>query len=788
MTQSKFILTVLLLFIFSVANAQWISLAEDTDNREQAPNISVLSDSNISTTINIALVGFQINKKTIDGVEYDQIDLLTDSNTNIIGSPNLPVIPSLIAVPNKASVSVEVIETGEVTIYENINLLPVRKSWIDGKTPTTYEKDSNVYSQNKAFPSTQVKMDKPAIFRDYRIVRLAVSPMQYNPVTKQLKVTTSFKVRLNYTEDGEAINPRTQIKKSISPSFDKLYKASILNYAYHKRSISDTHISNDLMLCIVPDALYNSFLPYADWKKRTGVDIVVTKFSDISATAANPITIKNHITDAYENWDTPPSYVLLVGDYGVFPTKDYSATDGWTFAWENFFVEVAGDDFLPEMLIGRFTNQGEYRLSVITSKFEKYIRDPYVDETDWYKKGLFSSNSAYESQVTTIAWTRDLVLEHANFTSVDPMMYNGTFDENGTWDGVCDWSLTDVLDGLNEGRSVVNYRGEGWVTGWNDNCISFHSSDLFSLNPTRKNYFFTNIGCGVAMFDNGSECFGEKLIEQGTISNPRGAIAFVGPTSNSHTTYNNKMDKGIYKGMYQEGLDTPGEGLARGRIYQYAVFGADDYYVEYHHKVFCILGDPSIKIWKEVPLAINVAHVSSLPTGNNDVTVSVSYQEIALVAEGARVTLTNASDLFVTGLTDASGNITFNIDVANAGEINVTVTGGDIITYEGVINMSVAGVDDLINDFKDLSSYPNPFSSNTTINYTLLNNNQTAIKIFTLNGQVVRNLQDEYQAVGKYSILWDGLNDQGNKLESGVYFCQLISGDSVSTIKLLLTK
>ena len=189
------------------------------------------------------------------------------------------------------------------------------------------------------------------------------------------------------------------------------------------------------------------------------------------------------------------------------------------------------------------------------------------------------------------------------------------------------------------------------------------------------------------------------------------------------------MDKGIYKGMYQEGLDTPGEGLNRGRIYQYTVFGGDDYYVEYHHKIFCVLGDPSIKIWKEVPLAVNVAHVSTLPIGDNSITVAVNYQASGSVAEGAIVTLTNNNDLFVTGTTDANGNVTFNVTVDNIGEINVTVTGEDIITYEGTINMTTASINDYSNDVANFATQPNPFNTTTTINYTLLGSKNTSIKL-----------------------------------------------------------
>ena len=51
-------------------------------------------------------------------------------------------------------------------------------------------------------------------------------------------------------------------------------------------------------------------------------------------------------------------------------------------------------------------------------------------------------------------------------------------------------------------------------------------------------------------------------------------MAFIGPTGNTHTAYNNNIDRGIYVGMFQEGLETPGQALLRGKLYMYNVFGA----------------------------------------------------------------------------------------------------------------------------------------------------------------------------------------------------------------------
>jgi len=114
---------------------------------------------------------------------------------------------------------------------------------------------------------------------------------------------------------------------------------------------------------------------------------------------------------------------LIVGDAGVFPKKivhyDYS------FPNEDYFVEIDGDDHFPEMMIGRFTNQNDYRLQVMVNKFKMYEKYPYTGDTAWFKKGICCSNNAYESQVETKRFAANLLIEDGGF-SVDTLMSDGS--------------------------------------------------------------------------------------------------------------------------------------------------------------------------------------------------------------------------------------------------------------------------------------------------------------------------------------------------------------------------
>ena len=88
-----------------------------------------------------------------------------------------------------------------------------------------------------------------------------------------------------------------------------------------------------------------------------------------------------------------------------------------------------------------------------------------------------------------------------------------------------------------------------------------------------------------------------------------------------------------------------------------------------------------------------------------------------------------------------------------------------------------------------LNNYPNPFNELTVINYSLKVSGRISLKIFDMTGNEVRTLVDENQPAGKHSVVWDGTNELGESVGSGIYFCKLqIDNKPVSTKKIMLLK
>lgn len=88
----------------------------------------------------------------------------------------------------------------------------------------------------------------------------------------------------------------------------------------------------------------------------------------------------------------------------------------------------------------------------------------------------------------------------------------------------------------------------------------------------------------------------------------------------------------------------------------------------------------------------------------------------------------------------------------------------------------------------NLTNYPNPFNPNTTITYNLKQAGNVELKVYNVRGQAVRTLVNTNQTAGSYSIEFNGHDEQGNLLGSGVYMYRLKSGGSVSTGKMLMMK
>ncbi len=133
------------------------------------------------------------------------------------------------------------------------------------------------------------------------------------------------------------------------------------------------------------------------------------------------------------------------------------------------------------------------------------------------------------------------------------------------------------------------------------------------------------------------------------------------------------------------------------------------------------------------------------------------------------------------------------IDVAQsvaAGRYDIPITLKDQTGNAWQFSLDADVVLDLPAKFALHHNFPNPFNPSTHIEYALANTKAqpTQLVVFDVLGRRVRTLVNRNQMGGNYSVVWDGRDEYGAAVSSGIYYCKLTSGSFVQLQKMTLMK
>ncbi len=163
---------------------------------------------------------------------------------------------------------------------------------------------------------------------------------------------------------------------------------------------------------------------------------------------------------------------------------------------------------------------------------------------------------------------------------------------------------------------------------------------------------------------------------------------------------------------------------------------------------------------------------------DEDVAFSVSRSDIA---RGVFEELSNADvvrDGFVFTFVDSD----YENGVRYRYRINVLDENGERVLFE---TESVAAPANILTLY---SNYPNPFNPMTTIRYDLPCVSHVKLEIYDVAGRRLKTLIDGMQEKGPQTVSWDGTDNRGNSLASGVYFCRITAGKESCSRKLLMLR
>lgn len=203
-------------------------------------------------------------------------------------------------------------------------------------------------------------------------------------------------------------------------------------------------------------------------------------------------------------------------------------------------------------------------------------------------------------------------------------------------------------------------------------------------------------------------------------------------------------------------------------------------------------------ILKREGLSNTAPSITSVPDTVAIVNSLYSYQVTAIDPDGDPLTfqlVTSPAWMFI----DSTSGIILGVPTAsNIGDTVVSVRvldnhgGSDQQTYTLVVTVPVAidepGKPNLTEQFYLEQNYPNPFNPVTAISYYLPRDSEVQIEIFNLLGQNIRTLVNQRKIRGVHQIEWDGRNNAGNPVTSGIYIYRMQAGGYVSIKKMALLR
>ena len=205
---------------------------------------------------------------------------------------------------------------------------------------------------------------------------------------------------------------------------------------------------------------------------------------------------------------------------------------------------------------------------------------------------------------------------------------------------------------------------------------------------------------------------------------------------------------------------------------QYETKGSSQFTLIYDMPIW--LSPDTLKLLENDILIIDL---DTLIIDDNNAGLSISI--IPSVEQNISIALDSLSHIaFITSLLNYNGSEEFILSATdiNGASVNETI----IVTVLPLIEMPVK--------YAFHQNYPNPFNSVTKLRYDLPENSHVNITIYDMLGRAVKTMVNQHQNAGHRSIIWDGTNDYGNTVSTGIYLYQIQSGAYTRTKKMVFLK
>ncbi|MBM3331094.1 T9SS type A sorting domain-containing protein [candidate division WOR-3 bacterium] len=606
---------------------------------------------------------------------FDVVELPQGALSPDPGKPSLPEVAVTLAIPANAQVtgvSVTPLAVTELGVY---NVVPAQPPYPLSKQAAAWvPPDAQVYASNTPFPAGILLGYHSGSAAGFRVVAVRVSPFSLRPRSGLLSLHTQLMVKVDYVEGAD--------RTTLTPSQHDRALAGLRSLVQNPEDLerfsplaAKAGLPEINYLIITNDALAPEFVPFADYRSSRGLRAEIRTKEWIGRNYEGrdlQEKTRNCIRNFFEHRGL--SYVLLAGDNAQVPSRRIRVSVGdetgdiptdlyfgdLDYSWDSNDNDLFGEmsdsvDFYADVITGRAPVDRASQVRNFIAKVKTYEGNP---ATDYIKRNLLPSGWLWYNIGYHGKFVNDSI---ANLT---PSGWTDVKLENPPGAGV-------VRDSFDNGFALFDPAGHGNEGGvYDENGTPIYLSSSASQQRNRRRYsIMTSLACTPGNFE-AEDCLAEIALN----CDSAGCIAVM---MNSRYGWGTPPSMGpseklcirFYDHLFHSQEYVIGTAHSRSRE-EYAGPAQNNSLWRWCMTEFNLLGDPAIDIWTEAPGQLAVSAADTISTGGQNLSVTVTPG-----FAGARVCAWKGGEVFATGQTDGSGQVSLAIHPVTVGTLKLTATG-----------------------------------------------------------------------------------------------------------------
>lgn len=574
-------------------------------------------------------------------------------------------------------------------------------------------------------------------------------------------------------------------------------------------------VGNTEWLAIYPAAFSSAIAPLITYRDLHLYNASGITYEDIQAQYG---TIKAYLQYLWSSQSQSLIYVVIVGDDDLIPAERCTDGDVGAF-YANYFTDVITadltGDWLPEVSVGRIPASSSDEVALYVAKTLEYEGQA---SADWNKDITFlvddrDGGFGYQSGSVATMFAQRL----AEYIPVTHTLHYKSMLASLPYDQCS--QRTEVISEFDAGRGLVlafgAKAGKFSLTDW-VRTHDYYTGCAFSgtqLAQNSKYAFILGSSCDIG--DMTATTY-PWILKELLFQRYSGAIGGFAPSGSTWQSANYNIAEDIFYYLYSYGVPSLGIAcnLAQKNEMEHDIPGN-----AHTARSYIFYGDPAIRLKGSHYNSPPVVTISSPSFGDyyqTGQTITINWHVVDEYLEGTRTTIqrrvspilwepirTNLTvnsqgygtyiyrvPAYPTPWTDYHAAIkVFTRDIQN--EEGSATTGDFTIEYLSKPDDEPIPhwVDAAVLTTRIEKPFPNPFNPNTTIRFALKETVPVELAIFDTGGRRVKTFYTgEMLARGIYTMPWDGRNESGFPVSSGIYFLRFIAGDYSRTDKLILLR